>query len=78
MSFDNQGYASGWQPIETAPKSGEHILLVSKGGAVWLGHWRDADTPPRWGAGWTRFNCADLGWEPTHWMPLPSPPESTP
>ena len=64
-----------WQPIETAPKDGARVLLCASGGAVWMGHWIG-----RSGAhvinGWTRFNCVDIDWNPTHWMPLPSPPEA--
>jgi hypothetical protein len=63
-----------WQPIETAPKDGTQVLLCSDGGAVWMGHWVG-----RSGAykinGWTRYNCVDIGWEPSNWMPLPEPPE---
>ena len=55
-----------WQPIETAPKDGEHILLgihlerlVYAQSSFWLsGKW----------AGWDYR-------KPTHWMPLPNPPE---
>lgn len=57
---------SSWQPIETAPKDGEHIILgiyldgfVYAQSSFWLSY--------KW-AGW-RYR------EPTHWMPLPEPPE---
>ncbi len=69
-----------WQPIETAPKDGRVILLygelsVSTGGAVtprkssnevYIGHWH------------TRWQTGNFAiWEnPTHWMPLPEPPEA--
>lgn len=65
-----------WQPIETAPKDGRDVLL-------WIpadeesprkGRWEklldDPSRPHRW--------CVAYGWcedTPTHWMPLPSPPE---
>ena len=67
--------ARAWRPIETAPKDGTRILLCSNGGAVWMGLWRTDDEPPYGKAGWTRFNCVDVGWEPDNWMPLPPPPE---
>jgi hypothetical protein len=59
---------NNWQPIETAPRDKTKIL-------VWTG--RDFDI--LWWSerlnGWT-FND---DWEvddPTHWQPLPAPPES--
>jgi hypothetical protein len=63
---------SEWQPIETAPKDGTRILIFGArecyGGdyislAYWDHWWRgDYDEPV----------YVD---EPTHWMPLPPPPQ---
>jgi hypothetical protein len=68
-----------WQPIETAPKDGRDILVYARYPkyqewvgkdefdsyieiACWNGGWRiDAFAPP-------------FGNQPTHWMPLPEPP----
>lgn len=59
-----------WQPIETAPK--ETPVLIWNGEWVLIGEqW--GDTPwSEWG------NEADAlnGRQPTHWMPLPDPPEA--
>lgn len=67
-----------WQPIETAPDSqsidvwltskhnpqfGARVTDVHKVGNRWFGF-------PNW---WS----ATDGVLPTHWMPLPAPPEST-
>ena len=67
---------SEWQPIETAPKDGEDLLLWWEEdvaiGCWWLFH--PNVHPPRWvdsreDAGVTHDP------EPTHWMPLPEPPK---
>ena len=56
-----------WQPIETAPKNGEMILLGVDSGfrffaqsSFWMAR--------RW-VYWEHFL------KPTHWMPMPEPPE---
>ena len=58
-----------WQPMSTAPKDGTSILLFEAqegtAGIVRLSRWRD-DTIP---AGWTGSERA-----PSHWLPLPLPP----
>jgi len=63
-----------WIPIETAPKDGREILLarvgqneVGKDLGIWWccsGFWSDK---------WT--DGIDSLANPTHWMPLPQPPE---
>ena len=57
-----------WQPIETAPKDGRDLLIFGSGGIV-IGWWDDS----------CRYWChQDLYLsidEPTHWMPLPLPPD---
>lgn len=60
-----------WQPIETAPKY-KDILLIGSGGTQVVGYWDDDD-------GWVcdyrgkgNFNYVDA----THWMPLPNPPSA--
>jgi hypothetical protein len=79
-----------WQPIETAPKDGTDIILGApvqeyQGRRVeprsTIGHWDtgagflcdiDDDGDPSWmswDGGFTTEN------PPTHWMPLPEPPE---
>lgn len=69
---------SEWQPIETAPKDGTEVLI---------GRFLDGKLPTKAVAsfhpseGWR--DAGDIGWggmyahvRPTHWMPLPSPPNS--
>ena len=60
-----------WQPIETAPKDGTEIILCDM-------NWPRVDgyRPRKIGlfyAGKWLINGGS--WEPTHWMPLPPPPQ---
>lgn len=72
-----------WQPIETAPKEGGHILLFASqkgegsdvhwnGTFVTSGYWDGVDEA--WCA--TGSNWTGPFLEPTHWMPLPPPPSA--
>lgn len=64
-----------WQPIETAPRGGTPILIcnAATGSTRWAvfsgGWWRDGQVE----AGGIICGCP----EPTHWRPLPEPPEGT-
>jgi hypothetical protein len=73
----------GWKPIESAPKDGTKILLFTDWAGdvhcppfaeAQIGYWEDdVDAPLRKEAsGWRK----EFIGEPTHWMPLPEPPES--
>lgn len=63
--------SSEWQPIDTAPKTGETIL-IGHGNSVWEDEW---STDGYW------LRCIEGGdgdhenEVPTHWMPLPEPPK---
>ena len=70
-----------WQPIESAPKDDTDVLLGTAGApAIWTGYYRQPSTERHgrtfWPEGWTRDGYYDVGWVPTHWMPLPEPPVS--
>lgn len=71
-----------WQPIETAPKSEipesiyyetkKHRILVLDRGLsdlICIGHW--CPHMLCW------YDDADWDLSPTHWMPLPNPPEAS-
>ena len=62
----------GWQDISTAPKDGTQIHVAKAGCPhVWKAHWEKMKrVPDRWAsfAGLVPF-------KPTHWQPLPAPPE---
>lgn len=82
---------SDWQPIETAPRDGREILAVDDGGLIRvarpklfprpLRHDDDLSTSKP-GDVWEVFsdhdNCPGHTWSmvPTHWMPLPAPPDT--
>ena len=59
-----------WQPISTAPTDGTSILIfeahVGTAGIVRVSRWRN-DTIP---SGWAGAENV-----PSHWLPLPLPPE---
>jgi hypothetical protein len=64
---------TGWQPISTAPKDGTRILVFQNGGRG-IAWWQGTGGEPShlWchHDGDFRAYC-----NPTHWMPLPPPPE---
>jgi hypothetical protein len=76
--MDKQTQAvAGWQPIESAPRDGTNIL-------VWWPAQMHCPVTAHWNTG--KWSDAGIGWkltgwgmamqtEPTHWMPLPLPPE---
>ena len=60
-----------WQPINTAPKS-KHILICVEGkvGSVWIA----CDNGMHKQTFYFKSG-SKISMEPTHWMPLPEPPE---
>ena len=68
---------SEWQPIETAPKNGESVLLyygqeycIMEGGCFKRERGYRKNVYYQWVAA---IDMGELG--PTHWMPLPKPPQ---
>jgi hypothetical protein len=70
-----------WQPIETAPKDGAECLVYGKWEGEVYGAYKGLL------AGVASFNygqwsltlgdCYSCTCNPTHWMPLPPPPEQS-
>lgn len=71
-----------WQPIETAPRDGTHVLIAFGSDHVSVGSYhRNDDDPYPWkfmdsqGEGLPIFNGArDDKYGPTHWAPMPATP----
>lgn len=61
--------ATSWLAIETAPRSGELMLLAGEMDGP--GDWR-IKVGGYWNGAWHIFGAS---WTPTRWMPLPLPPE---
>lgn len=70
-----------WQPIETAPKDADILLSCPRIGVV-RGRWQDDQYAKRPRPYWTNDRERLLGIasvrgdQPTHWMPLPEPPNT--
>lgn len=75
----------GWHPIETAPKDGTRVLLLTLEGHISVGAWKTPSNGPWvgvinngpayrvWDLGDViEYRLADLN--PTHWQPLPAAP----
>lgn len=79
---------SDWQPIATAPKDGTYVMLWGKwedeahGFGPWPAYWDRGDeewlssVTPQEHLGAGVFKCLYIQ-EPTHWMPLPQPPQES-
>lgn len=62
---------TGWRPITTAPEDQRSILAANEAsGIMAVCHRVRAGTSPVY-----KRHADDDGWRPTHWMPLPLPPE---
>ena len=64
-----------WQQIETAPKDGTRILLCWEGHPTLAAH-VELGWFGRAGVFCNTYGKAFSG-KPTHWMPLPPPPETS-
>lgn len=78
---------SKWQPIETAPRNAVACLIFCPDATepqIILAAYRryqNSDDPTDFHEGWYDFwdeDAPELDVEPTHWVPLPKPPEASP
>lgn len=74
--------ADAWMPIESAPKDGTPVLLISSGSNPHIARWSEdcehGNGEPS-SPGWQIHECDDAWYsvsfdDPTHWMPLPAGP----
>ena len=61
-----------WQPIETAPKDGTHILGYADG-EMTVVYWFSEEC---WQITVSGLHADDGEWWPTHWMLLPEAPKT--
>jgi hypothetical protein len=68
---------SEWQTIESAPKDGTELMLWDLDGFAVLGQYVsfDGKAPSGYHDGWYDSWRGYDELTPSHWMPLPSPPE---
>ena len=66
------GFLQRWQPIGTAPKDGTRVLVAHPA-------WEAASTAQWYGDFWSvGYSVPQFKHQPTHWQPLPAPPEEKP
>lgn len=64
-----------WQPIETAPKDGTRVILYVPPYGAMTGHNTFSNFGGRQSDYWSCHSSLNRDAQPTHWMPLPTPPE---
>lgn len=80
MKFDNYWQPLEWQPADTAPKDGTHILVFESCGEIAISNWFEMSHVVYEPVGdlFRRIEIQDGGaWNCNHfdwWMPLPEAP----
>jgi hypothetical protein len=64
-----------WQKIDTAPQDQRSILAVHENSKIMAVCWRNQVGGTLWLRHGESAN-GGTGWRPTHWMPLPEPPNA--
>jgi hypothetical protein len=69
---------SAWRPISEAPRDGAEVLVTrhptTTNPPIDVARWSERAEKEGW-VPWRRKSWA-LGYDPTHWMPLPPPPSA--
>ena len=76
VTFDGNMRLGDWQPIETAPKDGTHILLYVEGSVIegyWYSYWEEWEVVALSSHGCGCCSCGND--DPLYWMPLPEVPD---
>lgn len=60
-----------WQPIETVPRDRSNVIVAQFFEGEW---WIAVAWFDQWDGSWVESNIG-FDCEPSHWMPLPKPPE---
>lgn len=71
--------ATDWQPIESAPQSGEILLYAAETGEQFVAFW--GAEPEGGDQQWVFARGNGISFivrDPTHWQPLPEPPAKDP
>lgn len=63
--------AMQWKPIETAPKDVDRILVFVPSYDPSMAHWATVESK------WVCHSILNRYAQPTHWLPLPTPPEAS-
>jgi hypothetical protein len=71
---DPAGAPSGWRDIASAPKDMRHVLLYGCDVMPVVGYY--SKSTGRWFLSGSVAEDAFCLLTPTHWMPLPAPPEA--
>lgn len=67
---------SEWQPIETAPKDGETVILGARGDCLFFTRWdQDEETWEFLIDSESTYSLLHETHWPRYWMPLPEPPQ---
>ena len=77
IEFADAERKAQWQPIETAPRDDQRILVADDAdvATAQFTNRRWVQSPTAWEGDGDYGGLADLYFEPTHWQPLPEPPK---